>query len=258
VRWHLLHDAAADGASNMARDAALLDLAVEREAAFVRTYAWDPHTLSFGANEPAEKRYDRREIEERGLAVVRRPTGGRAVWHAEELTYAVAAPDGTLGSLQQSYLAIHELILGSLATLTDLHSFSLAASPPRPLAVDAGACFAAPVGGEVVSALGKVVGSAQLRERGGLLQHGSILLADQQELVTAITLGDAPPTGAAGLSRILGRPVRPGQVATAITSTFEARLGRLVPLDAELREALEARAATHRAKFLDPEWTWRR
>jgi len=256
VRWHLLHDPAADGATNMARDAALLDLAVEREAAFVRTYTWDPHTLSFGANEPAGKRYDRAEIEARGLAVVRRPTGGRAVWHAEELTYSVAVPDGSLGSLQESYHAIHTLLLASLQSLgADL---ALADAEIGPSDLDAGACFAAPVGGEVVSALGKVVGSAQLRERGALLQHGSILLGNQQELVGSITLGDPPRSGAASLSRVLGRSIRPGQVISAITATFEARRGPLFPLDAALREALDTGTASHRPKFVDPEWTWRR
>jgi lipoate-protein ligase A len=256
VRWHLLHDSPADGATNMARDSALLDLAVERAVAFVRTYTWDPHTLSFGANEPAEKRYDRAEIESRGLAVVRRPTGGRAVWHAEELTYSVATPDGTFGTLQESYHAIHSLLLASLQSLGG--DFALADAEIGPSGLDAGACFAAPVGGEVVSALGKVVGSAQLRERGALLQHGSILLGNQQELVEVVTRGDPPKSNAAALSRVLGRPIRPGQVATAITNTFQTKLGRLVPLDEELRTALDELAATHRVKFLDPEWTWRR
>ncbi len=256
MRWYWIGDGPADAGSNMARDLALLDLAAERGAGFVRTYSWAPHTLSFGANEPALKRYDRAEIEERGLAVVRRPTGGRAVWHAEELTYSVTAPDGTFGSLQQSYHAIHTILLASLQSLgADL---ALADAEIGPSDLDAGACFAAPVGGEVVSALGKVVGSAQLRERGALLQHGSILLGNQQELVAAITLGEPPKSNAAALSRLLGRPVRPGQVATAIMTTFEARLGRLIPLDHELRTALDERAATHRPKFLDPEWTWRR
>jgi lipoate-protein ligase A len=256
MRWHLLHDSPADGARNMARDAALLDLAVERGAAFVRTYTWEPHALSFGANEPAEKRYDRALIERRGLAVVRRPTGGRAVWHAEELTYSFACPDGTLGSLAESYRAIHTLLLASLQSLgADL---ALADAEIGPSGLDAGACFAAPVGGEVVSALGKVVGSAQLRERGALLQHGSILLGNRQELVGEITRGEVPPSGAAALSQVLGRPIRPGQVVGALTATLEAKFGRLSPLDAGLRQTLDEWTASHLPRFLDTEWTWRR
>jgi lipoate-protein ligase A len=247
-----------DGATNMARDLALLDLAAERGVGFVRTYRWDPFTLSFGANGPATKRYDRDAIARRGLAVVRRPTGGRAVWHAEELTYSVTAPEGALGSLAQSYRAIHEMILGALVTSTGSPSLSLAASPPRPLAVDAGACFASPAGGEVITDLGKLVGSAQLRERGAFLQHGSILLGNRQELVAEITRGDAPAPGAASLRDVLAREVPPAEVAAAVRASFQARLGELSALGSELSAAVEIRTAMHRPRFLDDAWTWRR
>lgn len=258
MTWYWLPDGPADAGHNMARDLALLDLAAERGVGFVRTYAWEPYALSFGANEPATRRYDRDEIRRRGLAVVRRPTGGRAVWHAQELTYSVAAPEGSLGTLAQSYRAIHEMLQGALMTLTDAPSFSLAASPPRQLAVDAGACFASPAGGEVISALGKVVGSAQLRERGAFLQHGSILLGNRQELVAELTRGDAPAPGAASLRDVLGRDVPPAEVAVAIQSAFTLRLGELSALGSQHSAPLDTRTAMHRPRFLDDAWTWRR
>jgi len=258
VTWHFISDGPADAATNMSRDLALLDLAAERGVAFVRTYTWAPYALSFGSNEPAEKRYDRALIESRGLAVVRRPTGGRAVWHAEELTYAVACPEGTFGSLAESYRVIHELLAVALRSLAEGIELSLAHRPTGPLALDAGACFAAPVGGEVVSALGKVVGSAQLRERGALLQHGSILLDNRQELVGEVTRGDVPASNAAALSQLLGRSIRPGQVVGALTATLQAKFGQLLPLDVELRGALDERTAAHIPRFTDPVWTWRR
>lgn len=256
--WYWLPDGPADAGSNMARDLALLDLAAERGVGFVRTYAWEPYALSFGANEPAAKRYDRDEIRRRGLAVVRRPTGGRAVWHAEELTYSVAAPEGSLGTLAQSYRAIHELLQEALMALTGAPSFSLAASPPRQLAVDAGACFASPAGGEVISELGKVVGSAQLRERGAFLQHGSILLGNRQELVAELTRGAAPAPGAASLRDLLGRDVGPAEVAASVRLSFQGRVGQLSTLDSQLSTALATRTAMHRPRFLDDAWTWRR
>lgn len=262
MTWYWLADPPADAGRNMARDLALLDLAAERGAGFVRTYTWAPYALSFGANEPALKRYDRAEIERRGLAVVRRPTGGRAVWHAEELTFAVAAPDGVLGTLAGSYRVIHELIATALGTLAPSPSRPLALSlAPKPDVVtdlDAGACFASPAGGEVISDLGKLVGSAQLRERGAFLQHGSILLGNRQELVTELTRGPAPAPGAAALRDLLGREVAPNPVAEAIRAAFAARVGPLSTLDSSLRSALEVRAAMHRPRFLDDAWTWRR
>lgn len=240
----------------MARDLALLDLASEWGIGFVRTYTWAPFALSFGANEPATKRYDRAEIERRGLVVVRRPTGGRAVWHAEELTYSVAAPDGTFGSLAESYRAIHEVLQAALASLGS--AFALAGRPATTAPVDAGACFASPAGGEVVTALGKVVGSAQLRERGAFLQHGSILLGNRQELVAELTRGDVPALGAASLRDVLGRDVPVRDVTTAIRVAFEARLGTLSALGPGLSASLDTRTGMHRPRFLDDTWTWRR
>ncbi|MBI2403017.1 MAG: lipoate--protein ligase family protein [Gemmatimonadetes bacterium] len=93
----------------MAIDQALLDDVDRRgDLAYLRLYRWNPPCLSFGRNEPALSRYDRAEIERLGVDVVRRPTGGRAVWHDDELTYAVAAPVAAFGCLRDSYRVIHE------------------------------------------------------------------------------------------------------------------------------------------------------
>ena len=95
----------------MAIDQALLDLAAGEGRAFLRLYRWAPAALSFGRNEPALRRYDRAAIERLGLNPVRRPTGGRAVWHADELTYAVAAPAETpSGRFAEAYRRIHETL----------------------------------------------------------------------------------------------------------------------------------------------------
>ncbi|HEU4570234.1 MAG TPA: hypothetical protein VFS07_06665 [Gemmatimonadales bacterium] len=256
MQWHLLTDPPADGAANMARDVALLELAAERGMGFVRTYTWAPFTLSFGANEPALRRYDRDAIAARGMAAVRRPTGGRAVWHAEELTYAVAAPDPTFGPLPETYRRIHATLAQGLATLGA--ALAPSAPPAAATALDAGACFASPAGGELVAAAGKVVGSAQLRERGAFLQHGSILLGNRQERVTEVTRGDAPPAGAAHLSALLGRDVPAAEVAQAVALAVRAWPGEWREADAPLRAELDRRAAGQLARFQDPAWTWRR
>src|SRR5229473_7584991 len=106
-RWELLRDSmGASGAVNMAIDAGLLAEAARTGRAFLRLYRFDPPCLSLGRNEAAAH-YDRAAIAQRGLDVVRRPTGGRAVWHEYELTYAVAAPIATFGGLRAAYHAIH-------------------------------------------------------------------------------------------------------------------------------------------------------
>src|ERR1041384_3882728 len=110
MSWTLLLDRPRPGWENMAIDAALLDLAAGEGAAFLWLYRWEPHCLSFGRHEPALRRYGVERIRSLELDCVRRPTGGRAVWHARELTYAVAAPLAAFGGLRQAYGAIHGLL----------------------------------------------------------------------------------------------------------------------------------------------------
>ncbi len=241
----IVENAGRPGFENMGIDDALLDLADRSGRAFLRLYRWDPPGLSFGRNEPALTRYDRDAIERRGLSVVRRPTGGRAVWHDHEVTYAVAAPSAAFGSLAASYRAIHERLATALRSLGA--EVRLAAPGRRPLSLHAGACFTAPVGGEVVAPAGKVVGSAQVRRGSAFLQHGSILLDGSQEPVRAVTRGTPATGGETGLAALLGRPVDFAEVAAAIVSAWDAG-----PARSQLPVTPDGGA------FADPAWTWRR
>lgn len=239
------------GPLNMALDLALMEAAVSQQVGFLRLYRWKPFCLSFGCHEPALRRYDRAAIEARGLDVVRRPTGGRAVWHARELTYAVATPDGALGSLREAYHRIHEALARALRALgadAELAPASRAAGP------GAGACFGSAAGGEVVIGSAKLVGSAQLRRDGGMLQHGSLLLADGQELVAELAGHPAP--GATTLGAVLGRDVTWEEAAGALQQ-------HAVPALAGTHEQLAdpapfMTAAARHAFFGDPAWSWRR
>jgi lipoate-protein ligase A len=242
--WSVLIDhQGRSGPVNMATDRMLLDEAEGTQGAFLRLYRWDPPCLSFGRNEPALTRYDRAEIERRGMPVVRRPTGGRAVWHDRELTYAVAAPIAAFGTLADAYRIIHERIATALRILGVRASV---APTGRPAGVGAGACFAAAVGGEVVAGAKKVVGSAQVREGDAFLQHGSILLDGSQELVHAVTRGAAPPGSETTLSILANRAVSFDEVADAIVASWTPP-----PAPADPRSAPAGR-------FAEPDWTWRR
>jgi lipoate-protein ligase A len=256
--WLVLIDQPASGSWNMALDAALLRAAGREGVCALRLYAWDPPTLSFGRNEPALRRYDRDAIAARGLAVVRRPTGGRAVWHEGEVTYAVAAPASTFGTLRQAYREIHATIAEALASLGA--AVVLAADrPPPPAGVGAGACFASAAGGEVMALRGgKVVGSAQVRGDGAFLQHGSVLLSADQGVVTTVTRGDPPAPSATGLAELVPGDRATGEaVRGAIHASAAARWG--APRDhAPLPEAVRRDAEELRAQYADPAWTWRR
>ncbi|MEP6573400.1 MAG: lipoate--protein ligase family protein [Gemmatimonadota bacterium] len=253
--WHLLLDSAgAPGWRNMSLDQAMLDLAEHDGHGYFRLYRWQPHGLSFGRNEPALRRYDRSSIETLGIEVVRRPTGGRAVWHGEELTYAIAAPSLWFGTLAEAYRTIHEMLAEALGRL----GVDAAPAPHRGerAGLGTGACFATPAGGELLVGGRKVLGSAQLRHGDSMLQHGSLLLGGSQRRITELTAGPAPESGETTLSAILGRAVPFEEAAEAILSSARMWEGRWHESGA--REALAARATRHEAKFRSTEWTWRR
>jgi lipoate-protein ligase A len=250
-QWRLLVEAdGRSGAENMAVDNALLRDAKEGIAS-LRLYRWAPPCLSFGRNEAACRRYDRDRITARGLATVRRPTGGRAVWHEQEVTYAIAAPCAMFGSLREAYITIHRMLaralqrLGVEVALADRRH-------ARSRTPDVGACFASPVGGELISGTRKLVGSAQIREGAAFLQHGSILLQDGQHMVTQVTVGQPLDPTSTALGTILRRPVTFTEVADAIIAeartTWSGRWEdrRIEPSVADV------------ARFTSDAWTWRR
>ena len=254
--WSVVVDGATDGATNMATDAAMLEAAESTGALLIRLYGWDPATLSFGRHEPALRRYDIAELKRRGLATVRRPTGGRAVWHDREVTYAVAAPVTYFGSLLYTYVELHKIIAHALRELGA--DVLLSTERPRPVAVGAGACFASPVKGEVIAKANgrKIVGSAQVRSGSAFLQHGSILLEAGQHVVAALTTGAAEPPTDLGLGELIGTRATFPEVTGALVQSLERRL--VAERAAALPGAVRERAAALRPRFADDGWTWRR
>ena len=255
AKWWFCIDRARPGWENMAVDTAMLDRTAETGESFFRCYQWSPHCLSFGRNEPALRRYDVARIRAEGISCVRRPTGGRAVWHARELTYAVSAPISLFGGMREAYAAIHGIIGAAVRTfgveplLATRHSLTpgLASGP----------CFATPVGGEVLVQGKKIVGSAQLRSGDAFLQHGSLLLEGDQGLVSELA---GLPTGNradAALGRLLDRPVTFEEAAAALAASVRPRFDGLVHLP-RLPEFLESGAARHAGHFQSDAWTWQR
>ena len=250
--WNLWLDVARPGYLNMAIDQALLDRAGRYGERWLRLYRWQPHCLSFGRHEPAMRRYDPVRIAERGLDTVRRPTGGRAVWHGREVTYAIVTPANALGALRQAYLEIHQMLLQALRAL----GAPAVMAPPRPPArLDAGACFAQPVGGEIIIAGKKVVGSAQRREGEALLQHGSILLHDDQAIVQAVTREASANESGAGALLSVDLPDQ-GELVEAVANAAAARWGGRWDPQPPIESVLEL-ATSHVPRFRSDAWTWR-
>jgi lipoyl(octanoyl) transferase len=172
LNCRLLPYAVAAGPFNMAADETLLDSATLGHAS-LRFYGWSEPTLSLGYFQPHTVR--ERDPRLASLPFVRRPTGGDAIVHHFELTYALALPAGSPWHGGEPWLIrMHRITLtalGSQGVAASLHEGSV--MPPAPDVL----CFNEPTRSDVMLAGSKIVGSAQRRRKGALLQHGSILLA---------------------------------------------------------------------------------
>lgn len=238
--WRFLNSGISDGASNMAVDEALLaGVSAGTSPQTIRVYGWARPTVSIGYSQDASTEVDRSACERAGVDVVKRPTGGRAVLHAGELTYSVSGISGGPplgGSIMESYRAIATALVAGLAAMgvgadlvqltTEPRGGPVGSSPP---------CFASSGRFEIAVGGRKLIGSAQRRVENALLQHGSLLLdpshvrlADllcvtNDRLRDGIRLSLAEKT--TNLSSILGHPVRFDDVARAIRAGFEEAWG---------------------------------
>ena len=229
--WLLILDDPLDGAANMAIDAELLDEVehAPESKTIVRFYQWRRPTISLGRNQKVEAAVDRAFCEAHGVAIVHRPTGGRAVLHDDELTYAVASNDSVCfgDSIYANYKSVSEALcqgfnrLGVPATLAPetrrVPSQANGTDPP---------CFMSPSRYELTVRGRKIVGSAQRRLRRSFLQHGSMPIScDRETLARATRMPDASPLyeEMAGLSEFLpGRPTTQ-ELTTALAAGFQAR-----------------------------------
>ena len=254
--WRLLVSAPSTGAENMALDEALMLHARATGNWIFRLYAWSEPTISFGRNQTARDRYDLDRLAARGLAVVRRPTGGRAILHDREITYSVTAPVEEAGDLRASYERINRLVVAGLENLGVYPT--MAERRQRAAAPGMAPCFDEPSAGELVLNGRKLAGSAQWRSEGALLQHGSILIEDDQSLLAelASTPQRAIPRPATLLEALGERPTLE-RVATAFTEavrTLEDPAASELKIDDELRAHTDGLVV----RYLDDDWTWRR
>lgn len=220
-RWTFRQDGAADGAHNMAVDLALLARAGREGVATLRVYEWARPTVSFGRNERVTGRFDARSLSAAGVDAVRRPTGGRALLHADEVTYSIAIPLAPSASWTDAYAAVNRRLLVALRSLGLDATLAGAAGSPA-IRPDGPLCFDLPAPGEIVVGDAKLVGSAVWRDRAGYLQHGSIIVRDlQHQLQDAAAIPLPAPPAAAALSQLLppGRCTR-AAVAIALLNAF--------------------------------------
>lgn len=256
MRWHFMVSAADDGARNMAFDEALMHRAARMPGdAVFRVYGWNAPTLSLGRNQRARGLYDLDAARALGVGIVRRPTGGRALLHHREITYSVTMALGDAPSARRVYDFTTDVLLAALARLGVAAGRATApvSLPPGPRP-----CFDVPAEHEIVVGTRKLVGSAQWRHGGALLQHGSILVADDQELIARLLLvPEGSPPRAATLREALGRAPATGEAAAALREALEDATGvAAAAFQAEpvLLDEVDRLSAGYR----DAAWTWRR
>jgi lipoate-protein ligase A len=228
-RSFVLVDPPLSGAANMAIDQDLLNCAEASDypVTFLRLYAWERPTVSIGYNQRPEQSFDWDYCHLHAVPVVRRPTGGRAVLHAGELTYAVASSDPglyPLDSVDRTYLALAKTLQSGLARLgidAELAIGSREPAPERTAGVKP-PCFASASRHELLVHGRKVVGSAQRRLRRSFLQHGSIPLRLNTRF-TAAVLGVSEELilrTTTSVSDAAGRDVLFEEVAEALAEAF--------------------------------------
>jgi lipoate-protein ligase A len=231
-RLELIIDAPAPGEDNMRRDLELLDACARGEIpGAVRLYGFSPPCLSLGRMQPIDD-VDLDACARDGIDVVRRPSGGRAVLHDQEVTYSVVcrSTDPVFGGrVLESCSRIHEAIAAGLAAL------GVRAVPrglPADLRRDARAvaaaadCFARPAAHELLDDHGrKLVGSAQARRAGALLQHGSVLL-EPPRAAEYLRGGAVESLGGVGVRDLLGRHVTRAELVDALATGFDRAVNR--------------------------------
>lgn len=287
-QWRLIEPGSTPrpGAENMAIDQAVAGGVNAGSAPALRFYYWDPPCLSLGRNQPAVGVYDAATAGRRGVDIVRRPTGGRAVLHDRELTYCVTVPVGELGSPRETYSRINRALVAGLrrigvaarvvegapgnASSGDFAAGDLPRGRSSPAdALGSAPCFDLAAPGEVVADGRKLIGSAQRKEGHTLLQHGSLLLEGDQSLVVELLCESATLDPAelalrtamlpvpASLRELLGRLPAREELERALVEGFQDVLGiGLAP--AALSSAEREDVGRWTDHFRSAAWTWRR
>ncbi|MCS6963741.1 lipoate--protein ligase family protein [Thermoflexus sp.] len=229
-RWRLLWSPPADGATHMAIDVAMVEAVAEGKAPpTVRFYCWEPPCLSLGRRQSVSE-VDLQRCQAEGVEVVRRPTGGRAILHANELTYSVVFPETDLramGGVLETFRRFSEAFAHALRAL----GVSDVALAPRldPVARGSGfVCFEVPTDYELTVNGRKIMGSAQWRHQGVVLQHGSLPLAGDPGAIARYLKNGPDPERlrrrTITLQEAAGRPVAFEEAAAAILEAFRSLL----------------------------------
>lgn len=274
-KWYFINSGPCSPSFNMALDEALLDWHSEGSIPpVIRFYEWNPATLTIGYFQKAEKDINLQEVKKQGLGFVRRPTGGRAVLHDKELTYSVIVSEqypNMPESVTEAYRVISEgLLLGFQNLGLDAY-FSVPDTKEKREELkkpQSAVCFDASSWYELVVEGKKVAGSAQTRQKGVILQHGSILLdLDLDQLLSLFNFSsDAVrdrmrrkmPDKAVAINNMTDRRVTISECIDAFRNGFEKALHiELVPYELTDEQKLYVQKLEE-TKYLTDEWNFKK
>ncbi len=266
--WRVIFDRARHGAENMAIDQAILEAVAQREVPpTLRLYAWERPCLSLGYNQRIAE-VDLDALEMRQWEIVRRITGGKAILHTDEITYSVALPDNmplVEGSIIESY---RRLSVALLAALELLGAHADVTSPDAAGRAQGPVCFEVPSNYEITAYGRKLVGSAQVRRFGGVLQHGTLpLIGDITRIIEVLRFEDEAERQwarqkvqerAITLEEALGQQVDWQVAAEAIAEGFRSTFSLILQETSLSEKEAERVRALIGEQYDNAEWTARR
>ncbi|HDE0339875.1 TPA: lipoate--protein ligase family protein [Staphylococcus aureus] len=272
--WNFINTGSKDPYYNMAMDEALLNFVSRGEIdPVIRFYTWNPATLSIGYFQRLQKEIDIDKVKEKGFGLVRRQTGGRGVLHDKELTYSVIVPEShpnMPSTVTEAYRVISQGLLEGFKNLGFDTYFSVPKTSEERQKLKqprSSVCFDAPSWYELVVEGRKIAGSAQTRQKGVILQHGSILQdIDIDELFDMfiyknerlkLKMKEAFVEKAVAINDISDEHITISQMEEAFEKGFKKGLNiELKPL--ELTEAQLAEVEELTEKYRSDEWMFRK
>lgn len=267
--WRRIVSEPMTGAANMALDEALFrSVQAGNSSPVLRLYRWQPATVTLGYGQRGDKKVNFSACKKLGVDIVRRLTGGRAVLHAEEVTYSVIAPENGLFSnnILDNYRQIAESLQHCLHQLgLSVEMVSGRHEYPGGSAAEQSACFTAPSYFELSCNGRKICGSAQKRDSGCFLQHGSLPVdLDPVFLFSALNCESGQDVEAGGrslakhvgwINRWLDQSVTIDQVEKQFLASFAHCFpGRYVDDQPTEQESALA-VALEQDKYGNPDWT---
>ena len=259
--WRLLVTEPLDGASNMALDEAMLLARIKNVAPpTLRFFSWNPPTISLGYGQRLDARINVDACRQLGVGLVRRPTGGSAIYHdtiEREVTYSVVARGGDFegsGDLLETYRWIGAGLTAGLRRLgVDAEMVPVKPSDP---ATTPAFCFARTGSYEIEVGGKKLIGSAQRRQAGAFLQHGSILLGADVARLRLLFPGEGNPlAGMTTLEAALGRRPAFDEVVQALAAGMRETHGLDLAAGALTRDEERLTERLIRGKYAAESWT---